>query len=129
MAHIERSDFCKHCDETVLVRAKSPNHILHLVLSILTCGVWLIVWLWLCLQPKDFRCSKCGRRLTMPRARKLSELFSGALAQSGELVVDGFGNIEKVDDKTVLYVPTGAKWAGTAVYDKGRDKCHVELAD
>lgn len=31
--------------QVVLVRGHRPNHILHLILSIITLGVWLIVWI------------------------------------------------------------------------------------
>jgi len=31
--------------QAVMVRGHRPNHILHLILSIITLGVWLIVWL------------------------------------------------------------------------------------
>jgi hypothetical protein len=30
--------------EAVLVKGNRPNHILHLILSLLTAGLWLIVW-------------------------------------------------------------------------------------
>lgn len=35
-----RSDY-----EAVLVQGRRPNHVLHLLLSIVTLGLWLIVWL------------------------------------------------------------------------------------
>jgi hypothetical protein len=31
--------------QIVLIKGKKPNHILHLLLSVLTLGVWLVVWL------------------------------------------------------------------------------------
>lgn len=30
--------------QAVLVKGRRPNHLLHLVLSVLTLGLWLIVW-------------------------------------------------------------------------------------
>ena len=35
---------CRSCGELTTVAVKRPNHILHAVLSIVTCGVWLVVW-------------------------------------------------------------------------------------
>lgn len=35
---------CPGCGGLVSVPVKRPNHILHAVLSIITCGVWLVVW-------------------------------------------------------------------------------------
>ena len=29
----------------VLIKGRRPNHVLHLILSLLTLGVWLLVWL------------------------------------------------------------------------------------
>lgn len=31
--------------QATVVKGKRPSHLLHLVLSVLTAGVWLIVWL------------------------------------------------------------------------------------
>jgi hypothetical protein len=32
-------------DQAVLVKGKGVNHTLHLILSLITCGVWALVWL------------------------------------------------------------------------------------
>ena len=39
--------------QAVVVRVKRPNHILHLVLSVITLGLWLPVWLVLALKKKE----------------------------------------------------------------------------
>lgn len=39
----------------VLVVANNPNHVLHLVLSIVTFGVWLLAWLLVVLRGKERR--------------------------------------------------------------------------
>ena len=31
--------------QAIIVRGKKPNHVLHLLLSIITAGLWLIVWI------------------------------------------------------------------------------------
>ncbi len=42
----------------------TPNHILHLVLSLFTCGLWLPVWLIIVLASiGGYRCSKCGSKV------------------------------------------------------------------
>ena len=33
-----------HCGALTTVAVKRPNHILHAVLSVVTCGLWLPVW-------------------------------------------------------------------------------------
>ena len=37
----------------IVVKGSQPNHILHLILSFLTLGVWLIVWLIIWLVQKE----------------------------------------------------------------------------
>ena len=61
--YIEASDFCDHCGRQVLVRKETPNHVLHLLLSLFCCGGWWIVWLILILasMSNDWYCTRCGR--------------------------------------------------------------------
>jgi len=40
-----------------------PNHVLHLILTILTGGLWLIVWIILALRRGSLRCVRCGADL------------------------------------------------------------------
>lgn len=40
----------------------SPNHVLHLLLSIVTAGLWLIVWLVIA-TGGHFTCGECGTRV------------------------------------------------------------------
>ena len=62
MSTQEASRYCKHCGKQVLVRRASTNHVLHLLLSIVTCGVWLPIWILgaLCNQTIKWRCTHCG---------------------------------------------------------------------
>ena len=39
----------------------ATNHILHLLLSVVTGGVWLVVWLLIWLKPKRSQCTVCGK--------------------------------------------------------------------
>jgi DNA-directed RNA polymerase subunit RPC12/RpoP len=63
MGFQEKSGYCSHCNKNVLVRAQTPNHVLHLVLSIVTGGFWIIVWIILCIRVKEWHCSQCGQRI------------------------------------------------------------------
>ena len=60
MAKQEKSGFCKMCDRQVVVSRPGTNHILHLLLSILTAGLWLIVWIGSAIKFGGWRCSTCG---------------------------------------------------------------------
>ena len=51
---------CVQCNKMTMHYQEKPNHFLHLLLSIVTAGIWLIVWL-LFVQAKDPQCSICGR--------------------------------------------------------------------
>ena len=52
--------FCDRCNEYVLAERNGPNHILHLLLSIITGGLWIIVWIMQSVQVGGWKCSKCG---------------------------------------------------------------------
>lgn len=54
--------FCPNERRLVLAERPSPNHILHLLLSIVTAGIWLIVWLLLIVFRGPYRCPHCGAR-------------------------------------------------------------------
>lgn len=56
----ESSGFCKSCDRNVLVRRASTNHILHLLLTLVTFGFWIIVWLLASVRIGGWRCTSCG---------------------------------------------------------------------
>ena len=60
MGFQETRGFCTNCNKYVLVRGATPNHILHLLLTLVTCGLWLIVWVLLSIAPVVWRCSQCG---------------------------------------------------------------------
>lgn len=61
MSYIEDSAYCMACEANVLIRALRPNHVLHLLLSTVTMGLWMIVWGVLSVRKKNWRCSRCGR--------------------------------------------------------------------
>ena len=60
MGFQETRGFCTNCNKYVLVRGATPNHILHLLLTLVTCGLWSISWILLSIAPVVWRCSQCG---------------------------------------------------------------------
>ncbi|VGO22707.1 hypothetical protein [Pontiella sulfatireligans] len=62
--------YCADCDTVTKCEARTPSHILHLLLSIITAGLWVIVWVLLILKPLAWRCASCGSS----RIRKYHEL-------------------------------------------------------
>jgi len=54
------SGFCKSCEERRKLFRKGSNHVLHLILTLLTVGLWAIVWLGVSIKFGGWRCDTCG---------------------------------------------------------------------
>jgi len=90
---ITKNLYCKNCQKNVKATAeeKDINHILHLILSVLTVGIWLIVWIFISLginkQDNEFNCVECGNKvLTKGQKVKNIILLIFALAFIGILI-------------------------------------------
>ena len=53
---------CKDCGEMRKVSRQGCNHILHLLLSMFTVGLRLIVWIGSAVQIGGWRCDTCGSK-------------------------------------------------------------------
>jgi len=62
MGFQEASGYCKRCRKAVLVRRPGTNHVLHLLLTIVTAGLWIIVWIGVGIKIGGWRCANCGRK-------------------------------------------------------------------
>jgi len=58
----ESMERCSKCGRRTMHVARKPNHILHLLLTVFTAGIWLIPWLLLSLGQKPAQCTECGKR-------------------------------------------------------------------
>jgi len=58
---------CGTCGDVAFQRqVQVTNHILHLLLSLFLCGLWLPIWIILSIvnsTPPPFRCSRCGQTM------------------------------------------------------------------
>jgi hypothetical protein len=65
----QKSAWCPRCERQVYAIGKAPNHILHLLLSLLTGTLWFwFVWLPLLVGTiGNYRCTKCGSRVQSVR--------------------------------------------------------------
>lgn len=55
--------FCEEEVRMVLAERQTPNHILHLLLTVVTAGFWLPVWLLVALFGSgSYKCPNCGAR-------------------------------------------------------------------
>jgi hypothetical protein len=52
---------CVRCG-TIMAYRKPTPHILHLLMTIVTGGLWAIVWIGCTVKFGGWRCSACGRR-------------------------------------------------------------------
>lgn len=62
MAEQRKSGYCKNCKKDVIVFRPGTNHILHLLISIVTMGVWLIPWFLHSIKIGGWRCQTCGSK-------------------------------------------------------------------
>lgn len=60
MAYQEASGFCNNCNRQVMIRRKGTNHILHLILTLVTFGIWGIIWILASIKIGGWRCTTCG---------------------------------------------------------------------
>jgi hypothetical protein len=61
MAVEEGSGYCRDCGRNVLVRRTTPNHVLHLLVTLFLCGLWLPVWALIAVfGGGSWRCTQCG---------------------------------------------------------------------
>jgi hypothetical protein len=52
--------YCKQCNRNVLAKRKGTSHIFHLIMTIFTAGLWLLVWLGQSIKVGGWRCAFCG---------------------------------------------------------------------
>lgn len=60
MAEEKKGGHCKSCQQRVVVFRKGTNHVLHLLLTLVTFGLWLIVWFGSAVKFGGWRCTQCG---------------------------------------------------------------------
>ena len=57
--------FCPHCQRKVLIQRDAPNHLIHALVTLVTC-VWGIVWLLVSMDSRPWLCSQCGTEVKVP---------------------------------------------------------------
>lgn len=63
--------WCKACESNVMAVKATPNHVLHLLLSLVTAGVWIIGWIAAKLASdwRGYACTRCGGDTRSARRR------------------------------------------------------------
>lgn len=56
--------YCPEDDQMVLAEKQTPNHVLHLLLSLITVGFWIPVWIIVSIVTDlgAYRCPHCGAK-------------------------------------------------------------------
>lgn len=53
--------YCGQCQSWVKAERKSTNHLLHLIMSLITFGFWIIIWLLVAVDNnRAWTCAQCG---------------------------------------------------------------------
>lgn len=59
----KRQQYCPEHKQLVLAERGTPNRVLHLLLSLVTFGLWVPIWILIELfQSPAFRCPMCGTK-------------------------------------------------------------------
>lgn len=69
MTTVQTSDYCHVCGRRSLFEKQRINHVLHLILSLVTLGIWSLAWITLGTvnTVRGVRCASCGaKRGTRP---------------------------------------------------------------
>lgn len=59
----QASGFCPSCQQQVLIQRPTTSHVLHLLLAVITVGLWIPIWLLASVRIGGWRCSLCGRNV------------------------------------------------------------------
>jgi hypothetical protein len=102
------SGVCPHCREEVMVACAAGTDLLHLVLTLVTGGLWGIVWIYHRLHARDCICCQCGHRLT--RARLRAKARDGIWPREAFKPNGSEFNSLLVDRNLVYYLPTNARF-------------------
>ena len=104
MAIKQSTGFCFHCNEQILTTKQCPNHILHLFLTIITGGLWLIIWLIISMTSPNWRCSKCGLEINEKPKKSKTGCIIIFLLFSIILIIPSIYNIvkEKFEQKELI---------------------------
>jgi len=60
MAYEQYHGVCPYCQRHTIFQREAINHILHLIVSLFLCFLWVPVWILLTLTRGHWRCSLCG---------------------------------------------------------------------
>jgi len=64
MGQKQTGRYCAHCQKNVMATGTTPNHVLHAILTLFMCGLWLPIWILVAIgKIGGYRCTVCGSRV------------------------------------------------------------------
>ncbi|WP_321532257.1 hypothetical protein [uncultured Desulfuromonas sp.] len=66
----QRMHHCQQCDKQTIHLERTPNHILHLVATFLTGGLWVIPWIIISNSNQPLQCTICGHAAQQGQAQQ-----------------------------------------------------------
>jgi len=62
MGIVKTRRYCPEDDRMVLAEKRTPNHILHLLLAVVTVGLWIPIWILISIASEfgSYQCPECG---------------------------------------------------------------------
>jgi hypothetical protein len=97
---------CPRCGRAIRVRCQTPCHLVHLLLSLATQGLWAAVWLLLALRANICRCRLCGSLVWIAGARPVNPIpLSARPGRDRRRTNSRFGSF-LVESGLVYYAPT-----------------------
>lgn len=82
-----RSMLCEECDCRRKFTRPGVNHLLHVVLVVLTAGLWLPIWLIAIISNRPWRCDECGSLSKAAANRQMVTALIAGAAVSAAIVL------------------------------------------
>lgn len=73
MATDVRMGYCLDCGCRGRLERKGINHILHLLLTVFTAGLWGIIWILSAVVRQPWYCANCGSPTIVTNERKIAQ--------------------------------------------------------
>ena len=112
---------CDHCKERILIHRRKPFHLLHLLIAMMSFGIWTIVWIGLIIRSKIYLCSQCGSRLhrndfdSFHVGSSLNHPWQNTTFEKKTILTRGNFNAALVSNNLVYYVATDASYNGSCI--------------
>jgi hypothetical protein len=115
MGVLTGAGYCPYCREEVMMACAATSDLLHLTLTLLTGGLWGIVWLHRRRHARVCLCCQCGRSLPRSRLKTLAGAAGEAPWLQEAMTRNGSEfNSLLVARNLVYYVPTSARFRRTS---------------